>query len=94
MHCACAEGHKEAIEALIALGANVNAQDHEGNTPLHVATRTRHTSIAQTLLKSGANTEIADEVTIKKNNAGCVIHFLNEYMAERFRIEDFLFENS
>lgn len=62
IHCACAEEHLEAVEVLIALGVNVDAQDHEGNTPLHVATRTRHTAIAQLLLRAGANTELIDEV--------------------------------
>ncbi|PBC28819.1 Ankyrin repeat and death domain-containing protein [Apis cerana cerana] len=61
IHCACAEEHLEAVEVLIALGVNVDAQDHEGNTPLHVATRTRHTAIAQLLLRAGANTELIDE---------------------------------
>lgn len=50
------------MEVLIGLGANVDAQDNEGNTALHVATRTRHTAIAQLLLRAGANTELTDEV--------------------------------
>lgn len=62
MHCACAHEHLEAVEVLIGLGANVDAQDNDGNTPLHVATRTRHTGIAQLLLKARANTEITDAV--------------------------------
>jgi len=52
----------DAVEVLIGLGANVDAQDNDGNTPLHVATRTRHTGIAQLLLKAGANTELIDAV--------------------------------
>lgn len=62
MHCACAEEHLDAVEVLIGLGANVDAHDNDGNTPLHVATRTRHTGIAQLLLKAGANTELIDAV--------------------------------
>jgi len=62
MHYACAEEHLEAVEVLIRLGVNVDAQDNDGNTPLHVATRTRHTGIAQLLLKAGANTELTDAV--------------------------------
>lgn len=62
MHYACAEEHLEAVEVLIGLGVNVDAQDNDGNTPLHVATRTRHTGIAQLLLKAGANTELTDAV--------------------------------
>lgn len=62
MHCACAEEHLEAVEVLIGLGANVDAQDNDSNTPLHVDTRSRHTGIAQLLLKARANTEITDAV--------------------------------
>lgn len=51
-----------AVEILIGLSANVDAQDGEGNTPLHVATRTRHTAIAQLLLRAGCNTELIDQV--------------------------------
>ncbi|XP_068993389.1 ankyrin repeat and death domain-containing protein 1A isoform X1 [Neodiprion pinetum] len=61
MHCACAEGHLEAVEVFIGLGANLDAKDNEGNTLLHVATLTRHTSIAQLLLRMGASTELRDE---------------------------------
>lgn len=63
MHCACSEGHFEAVEVLIGLGAYIDAQDNEGNTPLHVTTRNRDTLIAQLLLKVGANTEVTDEVS-------------------------------
>jgi len=63
MHCACTEEHLEAVEVLIGLGVNVDTQDNDGNTPLHVATRTRHTGIAQLLLKAGANTELTDAVS-------------------------------
>lgn len=62
MHYACAEEHLEAVEVLIGLGANVDAQDNEGNSSLHVVTRTRNTAIAQLLLRVGANTEVTDQV--------------------------------
>ncbi|XP_033231984.1 ankyrin repeat and death domain-containing protein 1A-like [Belonocnema kinseyi] len=64
MHCACSQGHLEAVEVLIGLGAYVDAQDKEGNTPLHVTTRNRYTAIAQLLLKVGANTELTDEMGV------------------------------
>lgn len=72
MHCACNEEHLEAVEILIGLGTNVDAQDNDGNTPLHVATRTRHTGIAQLLLKAGANTELTDAV-----NQIILLHFVH-----------------
>ena len=37
MHSAAREGHKEVIELLIAKGADVNAKDDDGATPLDMA---------------------------------------------------------
>ena len=36
-HSAVVEGNQEAVETLIAKGANVNAKDKDGNTPLYKA---------------------------------------------------------
>jgi ankyrin repeat protein len=55
----------QIIKLLIEHGANVNAQDIDGNTPLHahaMATPLNH-EIVQYLLANGADREI-------KNNAG------------------------
>ena len=37
LHSAVREGHKEVIELLIAKGADVNAKDDDGTTPLDMA---------------------------------------------------------
>ena len=37
MHSAAREGHKEVIELLIAKGADMNAKDDDGTTPLDMA---------------------------------------------------------
>nr|HIL75857.1 ankyrin repeat domain-containing protein [Rhodospirillales bacterium] len=34
MHYAALKGHKEVVELLLANGANVNAKDDDGKTPL------------------------------------------------------------
>ena len=34
LHWAARKGHQEIVELLIANGANVNAQDEDGGTPL------------------------------------------------------------
>jgi ankyrin repeat protein len=39
LHIAAREGHKEIVELLIAKGADVNAMDKDGNTPLDSAIR-------------------------------------------------------
>ncbi|MEE6450771.1 ankyrin repeat domain-containing protein [Gottfriedia acidiceleris] len=52
----------ELIEFLITNGADPNISDSEGNTPLHIAAFEGNTSIAEHLLKNGAQ--------IKTNNSG------------------------
>lgn len=62
LHCACFEGHGQAVEVLINLGVNLNSSATFGNSPLHVATWMRHTGIAQTLLKAGASTKVVNDL--------------------------------
>ncbi|MGA9046945.1 ankyrin repeat domain-containing protein [Sulfuricurvum sp.] len=52
---ACWVGNSEAVKHLIAKGADVNAQDAGGATPLHLAAWKGHTSIALYLLEKGAS---------------------------------------
>ena len=51
-------GYSNICDMLIDAGAEVNAEDHQGNTPLHLAVQGygRNTSVIQTLLQRGANT--------------------------------------
>ena len=37
LHWAAAEGHREVVEALLASGANVEARDKDGRSPLTIA---------------------------------------------------------
>jgi ankyrin repeat protein len=53
LHHAAAEGHKEVIELLIAVGADVNAKSDFG-TPLGQAIHFKHTETADLLRKHGA----------------------------------------
>jgi len=56
LHYAAAWGHKEAAELLIAKGANVNAKNDDGETPLDWAIIRKHTEIADLLRKHGGKT--------------------------------------
>ena len=56
LHIAAKEGKMETIELLIASGADVNAKDKNGETPLDYAISTDHTVIADLLRKHGGKT--------------------------------------
>jgi len=61
LHHAVYEGHKETVELLIAKGADVNAKDEDGDTPLVYAEGEK----ADILRKHGAKEgdELNDEFT-------------------------------
>ena len=48
------------VSMLIAAGANVNARDMWGETPLHLSADFRHEAIVRTLLASGADVSSSD----------------------------------
>ena len=50
-------GHKEVAELLITKGADVNAKDNNGGTPLDVAIQLKRTEIADLLRKHGGKTK-------------------------------------
>ncbi|SFJ75113.1 ankyrin repeat domain-containing protein [Thermoflavimicrobium dichotomicum] len=52
---------QEMIQYLIQQGADLNAQDEDGNTALHYAISKRAKQIAEILLKAGANPNIQNE---------------------------------
>ena len=49
-----ARGHKNVAELLLDNGADVNAKDKHGNTPLHKATLRGNKDIVELLRKHGA----------------------------------------
>ena len=55
LHEAVSSGHKDVTEFLLANGANVNAEDEQGNTPLHLAASEGRKDVAEQLLANGAD---------------------------------------
>lgn len=50
-----AESHREIVKLLLASGADINARDSEGRTPLHYAAECREEYLVQNLLGLGAD---------------------------------------
>lgn len=62
LHFAAREGHREAVEALLAAGADVNgATRGDGTTPLLIATINGHFDLAASLLEHGADPNLASD---------------------------------
>ncbi len=55
LHAAAETGQLEIVEVLLANGANINAEDHAGRSPIFYAMRTKHRNIALRLAEAGAN---------------------------------------
>ena len=50
LHSACEEGDENEVIRLILKGANINAQDNNGNMPLHIACKKGHGDIIIALM--------------------------------------------
>ncbi|MBO4304424.1 MAG: ankyrin repeat domain-containing protein, partial [Lentisphaeria bacterium] len=57
LHLAAANGRKEALELLLAKGADPSARDPRGSTALHVAAGNDHAEIVELLLKKGVSVD-------------------------------------
>jgi len=61
LHRAAWQGDLPKLKVLIASGANLDARDARGRTPLHVATHARQREAVKLLAKAGANLDALED---------------------------------
>jgi len=61
LHQAAWHGEAQKLKSLIASGANLDARDARGRTPLHVATFARQRDAIRLLAKAGANLDLLED---------------------------------
>jgi len=65
LHLVAKDGHIEVVKALIANGAEIEAEDEDGRTPLMLAAKKGHIEVVKALIANGAN---QDEIKEKLLN--------------------------
>jgi ankyrin repeat protein len=90
LHIACHMGLEEEAKRLLDIGADADAQDGLGRTPLHHALQNTHVPFAlvAALLKKGADPRVPDrygtspyEMALNRHHLA-VIHLFDEHMAK------------
>jgi len=77
------KGNVDEVRRLLAVGANVNAKDGLGLTPLHMSARNGHVEVSQMLVGAGANLDAPN------NRVNSPLLSLNKRKKERYtEIED------
>ncbi|MBT2336801.1 ankyrin repeat domain-containing protein [Variovorax paradoxus] len=61
LHRAAWHGELPKLKSLVASGANLDARDARGRTPLHVATHARQREAVKLLAKAGANLDLLED---------------------------------
>jgi cytohesin len=85
LHVAARTGNPEIAKLLLDAGANLQARDEEGQTPLHRASlgfRTRHSEVVELLL---ARTRVVD---VRDNRGRTPLHYASHYWASQTSIPE------
>jgi ankyrin repeat protein len=61
LHKAAKEGNLKLVKELVSKGADVNAKDKYGRTPLHYAAKEGHLDVVKFLVSKGADVNAKDE---------------------------------
>lgn len=86
LHIACHQGFTKTARVLCELGADTNARDFAGNTPLSLATQTGHVSVIE-MLRSATDFSKGDKIaknTSKKAQNQEATDFIKLVKGERY----------
>jgi ankyrin repeat protein len=75
IHDAAFKGNIKAVKKHLADGADVNAKDDEGMTPLHWAAPEGHKEIAELLIAKGANVNAKSDNEVAGSEGMTPLHF-------------------
>jgi len=53
--------HRDVVKLMVAKGADINAKDYNGTTPLHEAAWSGHKDVVELLVDNGANVSAKDD---------------------------------
>ncbi|OMJ68879.1 hypothetical protein SteCoe_33533 [Stentor coeruleus] len=82
LHLSCIRGHLEVSQLLFRSGANINAQDFEGNTPLHLAVEQGYIQLITWLLTKNPDVTIMNRLgktAIQCTNNNEIVNIIKEF---------------
>ena len=74
-------GHTQFAQALIDAGADVDAADHDGETPLHIAARKSCTGDFEMLIRAGANSNNVLRTAVREGNTELLEYLVNTHLS-------------
>lgn len=72
LHFACMNGHRKTARQLLLHDAEINLQNFDGNTALHLAACNNKADVVSMLLESGANVSLRFVQAYENRGGSCV----------------------